>query len=102
MKLKKKSSRNKEGMKKDENITTENFSFCNRKLFSNKMKKKHIFANMRSCHPHNHPSSRHAFIIRRNVMVLDWNQAEHGGTGGSSPQLLGSNPQFITRISSYS
>jgi hypothetical protein len=34
--------------------------------------------------------------------VLDRNQAEQGGTGGSGPQLLGSAPQFITRMSSYS
>jgi hypothetical protein len=37
-----------------------------------------------------------------NVTVLDRNQAEQGGTGGSGPQILGSGPQFITRISSYS
>jgi hypothetical protein len=39
---------------------------------------------------------------KRNVTVLDRNQAEQGGTGGSDPQLLGSGLQFITRISSYS
>jgi hypothetical protein len=34
--------------------------------------------------------------------MLNRNQAEQGGTGGSGPQLLGSGPQFIIRISSYS
>jgi hypothetical protein len=34
--------------------------------------------------------------------VLDRNPAEQGGTGGSGSQLLGSSPQFITMISSYS
>jgi hypothetical protein len=33
--------------------------------------------------------------FKRNVTVLDRNQAEQGGTGGSGPQ-------FIVRISSYS
>jgi hypothetical protein len=37
-----------------------------------------------------------------NVTVLERNKAEQGGTGGSGPQLFGSGPQFITRISSYS
>jgi hypothetical protein len=34
--------------------------------------------------------------------VLDRNQAEQGGTAGSGPQLFGSGPRFIIRISSYS
>jgi hypothetical protein len=42
------------------------------------------------------------YKISRNFMVLDRNQAEQGGTGGSGPQLFGSGPQFITRISSSS
>jgi hypothetical protein len=38
-----------------------------------------------------------------NVTVLDRNQAEQGGTGGSSPQFFGSDPQdwFLVIGSSY-